>query len=189
MFWCISGFIFFYKYFELLQLKNISVKKFLIARFSRLYPLHFFTLFLVFLLQIIFFFTNDIYFVYQENNITNFFYHLFFISGWISEGNGFNYPIWSISVEIIIYICFFYFFYYFKFLIGYVAVILFSWIFYKLFGFTDQSISMCMLYFFFGGIIAILRYHPSYITDNLLIKKRLFNLFFILIFLLLSYST
>ena len=187
MFWCISGFIFFFKYFELFQSKSISAKKFFTARFSRLYPLHFFTLFLVLLLQVIYFISNDVYFVYQENSIKNFFYHLFFISGWELEGRGFNHPIWSVSVELIVYIFYFYIFTYFKIWLGYISVILFFFVFYKFFCFTDQSISMCILYFFFGGIIAILRYFPSYITNSMCLKKHLFNIFFIIILLILLY--
>ena len=185
MFWAISGFIFFFKYYELLQKKDISIKKFAVARFSRLYPLHFFTLFLVLLLQWIYFVSNDVHFVYQTNNIKNFFYHLFFISGWELEGRGFNHPIWSVSVELIVYVFYFYIFTYFKIWLGYVAVILFFLIFYKFFGFSDQSVAMCILYFFFVGIIAILKYYPFYISKNKLINNNLFNIFFIFIFLLL----
>ena len=54
VFWCISGFIFFWKYRETLSSGIVDGKKFLIARFSRLYPLHFVTLIIVMMLQ----FTN-----------------------------------------------------------------------------------------------------------------------------------
>ena len=143
MFWCISGFIFFFKYFDLLQTKNVCAKKFAVARLSRLYPLHFFTLFLVLLLQWIYFISNDVYFVYQTNSIKNFFYHLFFISGWELEGRGFNHPIWSVSVELIVYVLYFYIFTYLRVLLGYIAVSLFFLIFYKFLGFSDQSVAMC----------------------------------------------
>ena len=47
VFWYISGFIFFWKYRETISSKSITYKKFFVLRFSRLYPLHFFTLMLV----------------------------------------------------------------------------------------------------------------------------------------------
>lgn len=42
-FFLLSGFIFFYKYSNLISNNAISFKKFFILRFSRLYPLHFVT--------------------------------------------------------------------------------------------------------------------------------------------------
>ena len=93
--------------------------------------------------------------------------------------------IWSVSVELIVYVFYFYIFTYFKIWLGYVLAILFFLIFYKFFGFSDQSVAMCILYFFFGGIIAILKYYPFYISKNKLINKNLFNIFFIFVFLLL----
>ena len=108
VFWCISGFIFFWKYREAIASKSITYKKFFILRFSRLYPLHFFTLLVVLALQAIYFAQKDYFFVYQDNDIPHFIYQLFLASNWgFEKGFSFNGPIWSISIEVLIY-CFFF---------------------------------------------------------------------------------
>ena len=108
VFWCISGFIFFWKYRETIASNAISYKKFFVLRFSRLYPLHIFTLLLVLVLQAIYFAKKDYFFVYQNNDVPHFIYQLFLASNWgFEKGDSFNGPIWSISVEVLIY-CFFF---------------------------------------------------------------------------------
>ena len=108
VFWCISGFIFFWKYRETIASNAISYKKFFVLRFSRLYPLHIFTLLLVLVLQAIYFAKKDYFFVYQNNDVPHFIYQLFLASNWgFEKGASFNGPIWSISVEVLIY-CFFF---------------------------------------------------------------------------------
>lgn len=52
VFWSISGFIFFYKYSDSVANKKIAARRFIVLRFSRLYPLHIATLALVAILQI-----------------------------------------------------------------------------------------------------------------------------------------
>lgn len=109
VFWCISGFIFFWKYREAIASKAITYKEFFVFRFSRLYPLHFFTLLLVLALQAIYFSQKDYFFLYQDNDVLHFVYQLFLASNWgFEKGLTFNGPIWSISVEVLIY-CFFFF--------------------------------------------------------------------------------
>jgi len=106
MFWAISGFVFAFVYLD--KQKKISGKKFFINRFSRLYPLHFATLMIVTLLQIINYELLGNFQIYQLNDIYHFFLNLFFISAWgFEKGYSFNGPIWSVSVELIIYILFF----------------------------------------------------------------------------------
>ena len=108
VFWCISGFIFFWKYREIIASNTISYKKFFVFRFSRLYPLHIITLFLVIILQAIYFVKKSYFFVYQNNDIRHFAYQLFLASDWgFTKGPSFNGPIWSVSVEVLIY-CFFF---------------------------------------------------------------------------------
>lgn len=108
VFWCISGFIFFYKYRALIADKMVGAKKFFILRFSRLYPLHAVTLFLVLLLQFVYFSQHQDYFVYQNNDLPNFALQIFLASDWFPLfGNSFNGPIWSISVEVLVYFLFF----------------------------------------------------------------------------------
>ena len=108
IFWCISGFIFFWKYREAIASSAINYKKFFVLRFSRLYPLHIFTLLLMLALQAIYFAKKDYFFVYQNNDVPHFIYQLFLASNWgFEKGSSFNGPIWSISVEVLIY-CFFF---------------------------------------------------------------------------------
>jgi peptidoglycan/LPS O-acetylase OafA/YrhL len=108
VFWCISGFIFFSKYSRTISEKIIDHKKFFVLRFSRLYPLHFATLLLVAVLQIIYFSRNNFYFVYQNNDFRHLILQLFFASNWgFQRGDSFNGPIWSISVEVVIYMIFY----------------------------------------------------------------------------------
>ena len=106
MFWAISGFVFAFVYLD--KKKEITGKKFFINRFSRLYPLHFATLMIVTLLQIINYKSLGNFQIYQTNDIYHFFLNLFFIAGWgFESGESFNAPIWSVSIELIVYVLFF----------------------------------------------------------------------------------
>jgi peptidoglycan/LPS O-acetylase OafA/YrhL len=110
VFWCISGFIFFWKYKKAIGDQIVGYRKFFILRFSRLYPLHFATLLLVAMLQIVYFSKNGTYFIFKKNDSIHFFLQLFMASNWGSTttlGDSFNGPIWSISIEVLIYCIFF----------------------------------------------------------------------------------
>ena len=106
LFWCISGFIISYIYLS--HSKKVSAKKYFINRFSRLYPLHLLTLIIVLILQITSkVFTNNFQ-IFFGNDFYHFILNLLFISGWGFEKTfSFNQPIWSVSIEIIIYIFFY----------------------------------------------------------------------------------
>lgn len=113
-FWLISGFVLAYTYLNNERYK-ISFKNFFVNRFARLYPLHFLTLILVIFIQ--FFLKNETgsyqiigHAIYNgENNLKNFFSHIFFVSGWIKQSKfSYNFPIWSVSIEIVIYFLFFF---------------------------------------------------------------------------------
>jgi peptidoglycan/LPS O-acetylase OafA/YrhL len=108
LFWCISGFIFFWKYRDVIADRSMRGWTFLTFRFSRLYPLHFVTLLIVAVLQSIYFRMHGYFFVYQQNDVRHFLLQLFMASDWVTQtGDSFNGPIWSISVEILVYIFFF----------------------------------------------------------------------------------
>jgi peptidoglycan/LPS O-acetylase OafA/YrhL len=110
VFWCISGFIFFWKYKQAIAERVVGPKKFFILRFSRLYPLHFATLMLVAALQIVYLARTGFFFVFQKNDLLHFVLQLFMASNWTSltpEGDSFDGPIWSVSVEILVYCGFF----------------------------------------------------------------------------------
>ncbi|WP_407179570.1 acyltransferase family protein [Bradyrhizobium sp. STM 3562] len=108
MFWCISGFIFFWKYREAISDRSIGGWAFFVFRVSRLYPLHFATLLLVALLQPLYHRLTGVFFVAQNNDLPHFIAQLFLASDWTPQrSDSFNAPIWSVSVEVLIYAAFF----------------------------------------------------------------------------------
>jgi peptidoglycan/LPS O-acetylase OafA/YrhL len=109
VFWCISGFIFHYKYAAPVTEKRVSARHFWVLRFSRLYPLHFVTLLLVALLQWQYTSVIGSGFVYSHQDTRHFVLQLFLASSWrlFEKGASFNGPIWSVSVEVLIYAWFF----------------------------------------------------------------------------------
>ena len=108
LFWCISGFIFFWKYRDSISDRSMKGWTFLVFRFSRLYPLHLVTLIIVAVLQTAYFSLKDYFFVYQHNDAWHFLLQLFMASHWgFQRGSSFDGPIWSISVEVLIYLVFF----------------------------------------------------------------------------------
>ena len=107
-FYLLSGFIFFWIYKDALAQKRVGNNRFWVQRFSRLYPLHLVTLLLVAILQKIYITQNPYYFVYQFNDAYHFVLNLFMATRWgFEEGWSFNAPIWSVSIEILLYIAFF----------------------------------------------------------------------------------
>jgi peptidoglycan/LPS O-acetylase OafA/YrhL len=156
LFWCISGFIFFWKYRGTIAAGTMSGRRFFVLRFSRLYPLHFATLLLVSLLLIIYHYTNGGIFVYRYNDLRHFVLQLFMASNWgLQKGDSFDGPIWSISVEILIYALFY----------GSLSIIGKSWLFNvgvvavwavsKFLG-VHSPIIDCAALFYAGGLAAIL---------------------------------
>lgn len=102
-FWMISGFIFAHVYGD----SRIGFGEFAGRRIARLYPLHLFTLVLVAMLQTVLVLMISTTLFYGNNDVYHFFLNLFFISSWgLENGLSFNGPIWSVSVEILIYILF-----------------------------------------------------------------------------------
>jgi peptidoglycan/LPS O-acetylase OafA/YrhL len=108
VFWCISGFIFFWKYRDAIADRSMGGWKFFVLRLSRLYPLHLMTLLLVALLQAVYHGVSGYFFVYQDNDLRHFLLQLFMASNWGAELDySFNGPIWSISIEVLVYAAFF----------------------------------------------------------------------------------
>lgn len=118
VFWAISGFIFFWKYSESINSGRVNAISFFILRFSRLYPLHIFTLLLVTGLQFSYISGHGTTLQYRFFDIHHFVLHLFFASDWglggglsfkkpdWDAGMSFNGPVWSISVEVLAYAVF-----------------------------------------------------------------------------------
>lgn len=108
MFFSISGFVFFYLYAEAIAGRQVSLLTFVNFRFSRLYPLHLLTLLIVAALQAVYFSQHKAFFIYQFNDVRHFIMQLFFASNWSRRSPySFNGPIWSLSIEVLLYAMFF----------------------------------------------------------------------------------
>lgn len=108
-FFSLSGFIFFWLYGESIGSGKVSGAKYALLRFSRLYPLHILTLFIVILGQLASSAILGEHFVYKQNDIYHFFLTLFSVNAWgFQEGYSYNGPYWTVSIEVLMYISFFF---------------------------------------------------------------------------------
>ncbi len=94
-FFILSGFVLAYSYREKFSQNTITKKSFYLARFARIYPLHFLTLILA---------VPIIYFHNSSGIIRSFLANLFLIQSFIFFS--FNAPAWSISDEMFFYLIF-----------------------------------------------------------------------------------
>lgn len=102
-FWMISGFIFAHVYSD----GRTGFGEFVGRRAARLYPLHLLTLLIVALLQAVLVVLIGTTLFYAPNDLYHFLLNLTFTSAWgFEQSLSFNGPIWSVSVEIPIYILF-----------------------------------------------------------------------------------
>ncbi len=154
VFWSISGFIFFKNYADSINNNKTKFKSFFVKRFSRLYPLHLATLCLICLLQYLYFSTKGFFFLTEKNDINHFFLQIFMASNWLNQDTSFNIPIWSVSVEIVVYAIFFITSLYFtkslkiNSIVILIAVILSNF-------FEYPFILQCVVFFYAGGIASI----------------------------------
>lgn len=113
IFFMLSGAIFAHTYGNSIVVNKTTFFSFVKKRFARLYPLHILALILVVVLQAIVWRRHGEYFMYQFNDLKHFLLQLFFISNWtlFEAGPNFNGPVWSVSHEVFLYLCFFLFFY------------------------------------------------------------------------------
>lgn len=103
LFWVISGFVFSAVYAG----RSRSTREFITARVARLYPLHLVTLVTIAVLQMISVRERGLSEIYGNNDLYHFSLQLFFASNWgLEHGLSFNAPVWSVSVEIVIYMIF-----------------------------------------------------------------------------------
>ncbi len=104
LFWCLSGFVLAATYIG----KQVSIGKFFVWRFSRLYPLHFVTLLYVAVTQWAALTLTGTFVGTAANDLPHFVEHLFLASSWSMDPDfSFNTPIWSVSVEVLVYALFF----------------------------------------------------------------------------------
>ncbi|TWI45039.1 peptidoglycan/LPS O-acetylase OafA/YrhL [Pseudomonas duriflava] len=156
LFFCISGFVFFWLFSKAIASREISVKAFLIDRISRLYPLHLATFGLVALLQMVYVQSNSSFFIYQANDAYHALLNLLLMPAWgVEKGWSFNAPIWSVSVEFMLYgvffiICLLGSFRY----LAVPALILFGWFIYP-----DNYKLGSGFYSFFSGAFAFVLFH------------------------------
>ena len=104
MFWAISGFVFAAAYVNHRQ----TAKHFFVARLARLYPLHLVTLLAVLAIQT---FSLRAFGHIQIGGIDDLYHfalNIVFASAWgFEKGFSYNNPVWSVSVEVVIYFAFF----------------------------------------------------------------------------------
>lgn len=109
-FFTLSGFVIYLNYHDQ-EFNILKIKNFMIKRFWRLYPLHLFFLIIFSSTELLRYFlaiNYDFVFnreVFQLNNFSNFFLHLFFLQHY-ADKYSFNGPAWSISVEMFLYLSF-----------------------------------------------------------------------------------
>jgi peptidoglycan/LPS O-acetylase OafA/YrhL len=152
IFWMISGFIFFWKYGESVHERKVSVYRFFMLRFSRLYPLHLITLLIVAILQLLYLSSHRDYFIYNHNDASHFLLQLAFASNWFGWlPLTFNGPIWSVSVEVFAYAFFFLLVRFFR--PGLVLCLVVAVVFKALDHFQPQNLFVCIEYFFVGGAV------------------------------------
>lgn len=126
-FFSLSGFIFFWLYAEKIKERRVSAFHFFALRFSRLYPLHAATFVFVLISQLLFFNSKGDYFVYPNNDIYHAILHIFMASNWgMEKGWSFNAPIWSVSIEILMYAIFFFACFFFRMRFSIVLILIFT---------------------------------------------------------------
>lgn len=106
LFWVISGFVFAHVYWH----RETTVRQFAVARFARLYLLHFVTLLTVAGLQILSFQMAGHWQIFGNNDLKQFALQILLVDHSLNFSNGtsFNGPIWSVSAEMFAYAVFFF---------------------------------------------------------------------------------
>ncbi len=155
LFWVISGFIFAHIY---MSRTSTRTSEFFVARFARLYPLHFLTLICISLLMVWGYLRPEHFILPSNADAYHFLLQLFFASSWgFQNGESFNSVIWSVSVEIPIYAVFWLSR---KLLLRHGSIIAIAMA--AVFGFIvmlgpPTFIFACGFFFFSGAAIALLR--------------------------------
>jgi peptidoglycan/LPS O-acetylase OafA/YrhL len=155
VFWVISGFIFYWHYSESIRSGAVNFRDYAVRRFSRLYPLHFATLIFVAAGQYAYYRSHGTAFIYAWNKPIWFASHLLFASNWfMRQPTSFNGPIWSVSIEILIYLFFFCVARSFRPNAWGAAAMagIFAVCFNFLHSFVNPEVFACGMYFFAGGV-------------------------------------
>ncbi len=156
VFWCISGFIFFWKYGEQIAGAKITGSVFFVLRLSRLYPLHFATLIVMAALQYVYFSQVGAYFIYPCNDLYHFVLQLGLASNWgLQAGDSFNGPIWSISIEVLVYALFFLSLRYVSSRPIFIGMVALGAAAVQLLKISEHPVFPCIMYFYVGCLTAI----------------------------------
>lgn len=157
VFWCMSGFIFFWKYAGAVAQRRVGPRRFFLLRCSRLYPLHLATLLLVAALQALYWAGHQYYFVYRDNSAGSFLLQLGMASHWLYPLTGFSFngPIWSVSLEVLAYLVFFLWSRYAG--SGAPATLAALAGSALLWRYTAWPVAECLLYFYLGALVALAR--------------------------------
>jgi peptidoglycan/LPS O-acetylase OafA/YrhL len=108
LFFIISGLIFTCFYGKKISQSQVTAEGFFIARFSRLYPVHLFTLLIVAMFQMARVLCGLKQFAYNANDIHQFILNVFMLQRvGLDYGESFNAVSWTLSVEAIMYLIFF----------------------------------------------------------------------------------
>ena len=109
LFFALSGFVFFWLYGAVIASRTMGAGKFMLLRFSRLYPLYFATLAAAALLQALFHSRTGQYFIFESGDWQRFAAGLLMAQQWLppTEDQFFNGPSWSVSIEVLLYVLFF----------------------------------------------------------------------------------
>ena len=173
-FFFLSGFVFYLTYLDKINVTEINFKKFFILRFSRLYPLHFFTLLLV----VVIFLVQGRHILLQNIDIWHLLLNFFLIQNWgMENGPSFNEPSWSISIEIMMYLIF-YFIAKNKRFVWYTTPILI--IISALVFFEKKLIGYGGFCFFLGGFVFLIYEKIKKINGYNKLKFFIFSIFFLI---------
>ena len=156
VFWILSGYIFYHQYSRRVSEGEVSARKFFIHRFSRLYPLHLFTLLSVVALQFLYnfrSFTGP----FGNNSWQNFLLHLGFASNWWVFEKSFNKPVWSVSVEVLVYGLFYLLLRRFPRAVWPSLALLVPSLFLNQHKSFEGGVIECILFFFAGGLTWLLQ--------------------------------
>lgn len=108
LFFTLSGFVFYCLFANEIASRSMAISRFARDRFSRLYPLHMVTFIAVFALQWAYVSGHDSYFIYTFNDAYHAVLNVLMMPAWgLEKGWSFNAPVWSVSVEVLLYAMFF----------------------------------------------------------------------------------
>ena len=181
IFYTISGFVFAYVYLS--TSKQTTFKEFSINRIARLYPLHFATLLFVAFMQTIYIFNYGESQFGFVNDIYHFILQILFISSWgFESSHSFNFPIWSVSIEMGIYILFFILLKYLqKYNLFFVIALLTTLTFVHKLEIYNSLFTECARLFFSGVVV-------FYLYKKFFLRKYLLVVFGLLLFLASLYG-